>query len=193
VAENRLLEPAQGCARLEPELLHQEVSSLAIDLERFRLPAGAVEGEHELAAHALVEGMLDDEALELGNERRVLAEREPGVDQLFLGDDSQLFEAGSLEENEGLEGEIGERRPAPERERLAEPLDALRGVGFASCLLEQTLEAKQVDLVSLDLEQVARGLRAHDRLTEQLPQRRDDVLERPFPRRRRSLSPEVFE
>src|SRR5207244_2727960 len=84
----------------------------------------------------------------------------------------------------------GERRPTPERECGAEAFDALFRARCVPCLLEQTLEAEQVDRLALGVEQVARRLRAQHPVTEQLPQRRDRILERALRGWRRSLTPE---
>ena len=78
LAQDRLLELAQLCPRLEPELLVERAPSLAVGLERVRLPARAVERKHELGARALVEGTLGDRRLQLGDELGVAAQLELG-------------------------------------------------------------------------------------------------------------------
>ena len=67
---------AQERARLEAQLLDEELAALAVGLERLRLPAGAVEGEHELGAQPLAQRMRADERLELADDLRVRADRE---------------------------------------------------------------------------------------------------------------------
>jgi len=47
--------------------------------------------------------------------------------------------------------------------------------------------------LAFDVEQVARRLRAQHRVTEQLPERRDRILERALRGWRRSLTPEIVE
>ena len=49
-------------------------------MERVCLPPRAVQGEHQLLAHPLVQGMLGDELLELADHAVVAAERELAVD-----------------------------------------------------------------------------------------------------------------
>ena len=73
VREDRPLERLQRRGRVEPEGLDEEPPRRAVDLERLRLSAGAVEREHQLAAEPLTERMLCDERLELGHERRSAA------------------------------------------------------------------------------------------------------------------------
>ena len=53
-----------------------------VDLQRLRLAAGAVEGEHQLPAQTLLQRVLGDERLELPDQVDVPAERQIGVDPL---------------------------------------------------------------------------------------------------------------
>ena len=61
--------------------------------------------------------MLSYERLELGDQRGVMTEREVGLDAVLERDQPQLLEPRDLVLRERLVGEIGQRRPAPERER----------------------------------------------------------------------------
>ena len=115
--EDRPLEPPQLLPRLEPELLVEQAAAGLVDGERLGLAAAAVEREHELAAQALAQRVLADEPLQLGHELRVAAELEVGVDPLLERGEPLLLEAGALGACE-RRVELGERRPAPERERL---------------------------------------------------------------------------
>ena len=60
--------------------------------------------------------------LELADQLGVTAELELGVDQLLAGSRAKLFEPSHLDVYEGLEREVGQRRPAPEAECLAQEL-----------------------------------------------------------------------
>ena len=72
------------------------------------------------------------------------------VDTRLEGGEAGLVEAGGLDLREGLRREVCERRAAPERERCAR---IMRG--------DQPLEPRDVELVRLDADEVARGTR-HD-------------------------------
>ena len=48
MTENRLLELLKLVTRLDPELIDEQTSTFPIQVERFRLPTGPVEREHEL-------------------------------------------------------------------------------------------------------------------------------------------------
>ena len=120
LGQDRPLERLQRRRRLDAEALDQRVPRRAVGLERLGLPSGAVQREHLLPAEALAQRVLGDEGLELGDERRMPAEREVGVDPLLERREAQLLEPLAGRGGERLVGEVGERRPAPEVERLAE-------------------------------------------------------------------------
>ena len=89
----------------------------------------AVEGEHQLGAEALPERVLADQQLELGDELGTRAEREIRLDPLLQGLDPELLEPRDLGLRPGLVGELGQRRPSPERERLPQHPVRLGRVG----------------------------------------------------------------
>ena len=97
-------------------------------LERLRLPPGAVEGDHQLAAQALVERVVDHELLELGHELRAAAELELGLEAPLRDREAQVAQALDDRPGERLEREIGERLAPPQRERLPVERDGRRGV-----------------------------------------------------------------
>ena len=64
--------------------------------------------------------VLGDQRLELADQLGVAAEREVGLDPLLERRQPQVLEPAALGLGERLVRELGERRPAPERERLAQ-------------------------------------------------------------------------
>ena len=69
---------------------------MPVGLERFRLPARAVEGKHELAPKALCQRVLGDQALELADELVVAAESEIRVDTVLEGGEAKLIQPSDL-------------------------------------------------------------------------------------------------
>ena len=53
MVEDGFLEALELIVRLEPELLVQQPPPGPVDLERVRLAAAAIQGQHQLAAKAL--------------------------------------------------------------------------------------------------------------------------------------------
>ena len=111
---------AQERARLEAQLLDEQLAALAVDLERLRLPAGAVEREHELCPQPLAQRMRADERLELADELRVLADRELRLRALLHQREVELLEPRDLLPRERLVAELGQRLAPPQRERVVE-------------------------------------------------------------------------
>ena len=165
LAENRGLELAQLRAGIDAKLLDEGLACSAVGSERVRLATRAVEREHELRAGALAQRLGLDERLELGDELGVTAQCQVGIDALLDDDGSQLLEARDLRLRERLVDEVGERRPAPERERLAQHDfggGCVARLERGPPLLRQPGEAVQVHLLGIELEDVARRARRDD-------------------------------
>src|SRR5829696_7035719 len=102
--------------------------------------------------------MLRYECLELANQLGVLSAGEVSVDAVFQQCQPQLLEPADLRLRERLESEIGERRPAPEREGLPQLLRGLPGVVGGqrlAALVGQALAPVEVELAGLHVDQVA--------------------------------------
>ena len=99
------------------------------------MPARAVERQHQLSSWPFAQRLLRDERGELADERGVASKREVGVDPLLEHGEAALLEARDLGPREVVVGEIGQRRPAPQRERLAQLLGRFPRLGVA-CLVD---------------------------------------------------------
>ena len=164
--EDRALELVQRGAGLDPQLGEERAPRRAVGLERFGLPARAIESQHELPAQPLTQRISRHERLELRHELVVVAERELRLDQILLRPDVQLIESSNLFVCECLVGEVRQRRSPPERQRRPELLgrvDVIAGGERGPALGEQALEAVAVELVGLERERVGAGDRP-DRL-----------------------------
>ena len=120
--------------------------------------------------------MLLEERVELTREFRVPAGLEVGIDPVLQRREAQLFEAGDLRLGEGLEGEVAERRAAPECERLAQLGAALLGPGPTGGLGEEA-EAVEIELLRTHAKPVPRRLCLQDFRSKHLPKLRDEVLQ----------------
>ena len=118
---------------LDAELLDQHPSRLLIQREGIRLPAAAVEGEHQLPARALAERMVTHDRVQFRHDLAVAAPCKLGLDPPLERDCAQLVEPRDLAANPRLLLELGQCAAAPERERLVQHLPAV--------LLEQGFEA----------------------------------------------------
>ena len=158
LAQDALLELTQRVARLDGELLHERTPRVLECLQGVGLASATVEGEHELPAGALPEGLLAHKRLELGDHLGVAPEGELGFDQLLATAEAQLIQPRDARLGEGLVGEIGQRRAAPQtpglRQHRGRPPGVAGGQGAARAVIEP-LAAQGVDLVDAQLQHVA--------------------------------------
>jgi hypothetical protein len=117
--EDRMLEALKPLPGLEPEFLREQAPPLLIDVESLCLAPRAVEGKHQLSSQSLAKRVLADERVKLGDQFRVPAQREVGVESVLDGAHTKLFEADALDLDELDRVEIGKRLTSPEVERLA--------------------------------------------------------------------------
>jgi hypothetical protein len=201
LTQHGLLESLQRLARLQAELANQVVARVAIGRERVRLSSGAVEREHELAAKALAQRVASDESLELGDQQIVPAEREIRIDAVLERREPAFLEPLDIDARERLEGEIRERRPAPERQRLAQLVHGALGRAGrkrAPTVLGKPLEPVEIELAEADAQHVA-GRTGHkhvvrdSRRAEGPAETRDVRLQRVGRARRRLLAPELVD
>ena len=89
--------------------------------------------------------MLANQSLKLADEFGVEATGEVLFDALFEAGEPELLEPVDLDPGEALVFELGERRPAPEGQRLSHP-----------SVLLQSPETAQIELVRLDTQEIAR-------------------------------------
>jgi hypothetical protein len=141
---------------------------------------------------ALAQGVLGDEHLQLADDVGVPAGREIGVEPALERRQSQLLQAGDRRARERLVGQVGERRPAPQGERLAQrgrgsPRLRLGGLG------EQALEPRDVDLGGVGAQRVARLARDDPVLAQLAAQARHVDVDALGDGRRRRLAPQLVD
>ena len=175
--EDRPLQPLEGGAGVEAELVAEQPACLPVGIERCGLTAGPVERKHQLPAHAFTKGLGGDERLELGDELSVPPERQVRVDPVFERGEPELREPGGLAQCERLVGELRERRTVPEAKRLTQACCAgqvLAARERRASLAEEAFEAGEVELLGRELRHVALCVRPNRRIgAERLAQLRD--------------------
>ena len=159
VLEDPALEGLELLAGLEPELVHEPAPRLLERLERVGLATRAIQRQHQLGREALAQRVLAERGRQPPGRVNVPALGELALEPPFQRDQAQLFEPRDLALRERLEGEIRQRRPAPQRQRL---LVALLG--------DQPLEAMEIELLVADPEQVAGRPRLQPVVAQQPPQ-----------------------
>jgi hypothetical protein len=139
LAQDRLVEPAQLGAGLDADLLDQRGPGRAVGLERVGLAAAAVQREHPLRVQPLAQRLCEHQRLELADHVAVASRLEVALDRELGGAQPQLFQPADLGGGERLAGDVVERGPAPQRQRLARPPGG-----------DEPLEARHVELVGCE-------------------------------------------
>ena len=120
VIEDRALLRAQIRPGLETELFIEQVAQLGIRLERLGLTPRPVEREHEPRAQPFPEWIVHDGAWSSEHSSPCRPSCEVGRDPLLERLQPKLVQPVGLTLDERFVTKLGERRAAPERERLAQ-------------------------------------------------------------------------
>ena len=120
LGQDGLLHPPQAGPRLDAQVVHEAPATFGIDIERFRLAAGPVEGQHEQLPAPLAIGLLGGQTASHRHGIGVAAEVELEGQEVFPQPGHELLDAGRLD----LPGEdrlqVGRQAATPQVERLAE-------------------------------------------------------------------------
>ena len=192
MTQDRLLELPELLAGLQPEALRQLAPRITVGTEGLGLAGRAVEREHQLAAQALPERVVADKSLQLTHEPRVAPAGKIGIDPPLERRQAQLLEPSHVGLGEGLVGQVGERGSAPERERVAQLLRRAERIVRAR-LRHEPLEAGEVELGRLDVQNVPRCPRGEPSVPERLAQPGHVDLDALGGRRWRRLPPELVD
>ena len=161
LVEDSTVQVAELLGRIHAEL-DERSSSLLVGVERLRLSAGAVEGNHEEDAKLLSKRILGHEHLELGDRLARPSCIDLGAEGLLEREDPQLRQTSDLVLRELVVREVGQRGTAPELERVSRSPDP-----------DEMLEPIGIELARVDLEHIAAALRHDAVAAEELPQPTD--------------------
>jgi hypothetical protein len=156
LGEDRLLQALQPQARLDAELVHQDAAGGPIGGQRVRLPARAVQREHELAVQVLAQRVGAHQRVQLADQLQVPAEDELRLDAHLQRGDTFLVDADQLRPGGPGGHDVGQHRAAPQRQRLVQQPQRRGRLAAerAAALLGEPAEAVQVELVRVELQQV---------------------------------------
>ncbi len=124
------------------------------------------------------------------------SERQVGLDPVLERREAQLLESHDGRLGERLVREVGKSRAAPEAQRLAKSACCAPGITrrrSSSGVRDESLEAVQIQLVGLELDDVAGRTRRDGVGPEHLAQIRDVALEHDLHGPRRLLPPELVD
>nr|WP_291414135.1 hypothetical protein [Actinophytocola sp.] len=135
--------------RLDAELVDEDGAQASEGPQRLGLPAAAVEREHEPVPGLLTQRVLVDQVRQLADELGVPAAVEVGVDPGVERGEALLVEPPGLGGDRGGGGHVGDRRAAPQRERLPEQLGGLVGALGAVALVRFGAEQGHIGVLGL--------------------------------------------
>ena len=183
LAQDRVVQLAQRGSGLDADLLDERGSRLPVGLQRLRLASRAVQREHPLRLQPFAQRVAGDEHLELCEDLAMAARRQVAVDRTFGRGQVQLLEPADLAGRERLPRDVGQRRPAPQRERLARQV-----------VRDERREAQRIDVAVAEAQLVPApagdDLRAVAAGCQRLANLRDVELHHLGRRGRRILAPE---
>ena len=172
MTEDRALEFLERTAGFDPELVDERLTRVLVDVERFRLPARPVEGDHQLLAQPFAQRVLGDERAELGDQVVVAPAAEIGLDPQLDRREPDLLEPGDGGLGEALVCEVAEGGAPPERQGVAQPLRRLgrqATIEQGPPLVHEPLEAVEIERFGLHAEDVARRSGRHHVMRKRLP------------------------
>jgi hypothetical protein len=158
VLQDPQLQLAQLARGLEAQLLAKAAAKLRVQVERLRLAAAAVEGEHRERVQPLAQRLLAHQAQQLRQHLIVAAELELGLEPFLLAGEPELLQPFRLAARELLVGELAvgaaapERKPAPQQRVCQRRIRLAKGV---ASFAEQPLEPRRVEHALVHREPVA--------------------------------------
>jgi hypothetical protein len=186
------LQPPKIPPRVDPKLVGQQRPCPPICGQGFALPAGAIEGQHQLAPSSFAQRRLGHRCLELPDDLRGAARRKqrigPVLDQRGMAlTPASLFRYSPM----GI-GQLG--GSAPEGQRLLVARHRLADVASGGRVASHSgrhFVARGIDIGAR--QDPSRSLRQHDAVAESATQRGDVRLEGLVGRARRVVTPEQLD
>ena len=190
--DDRGLESAKLRPGIDPQLVGQQRPRPLVSAKGFTLPAGAVEGEHQLAPSPFAQRRLGHRGLELADDLRGAARREQRVGPILHQRGMALDPPRLLRCSPPAIGQFGDT--APEGERLLEAGHRLAGVAGGRGIASQSGGRFVTRGIDLALgEGPTRPLRQNEAVAQGATQRGDVGLQGLGGGARRILAPEQLD
>ncbi len=192
LGDDRGLEPPKIRPWIDPQLVGQQRPCPLISAKGFTLPAGAVEGEHQLAPSPLAQRRVGHRGLELADDLGGATRREQRIGPVLHQRGMALDPARLLGCSAPAIGQFGDS--APEGQRLLEAGHRLAGVAGGGGVTAHP--GGQLVTRGINLgpgEGPARSLRHHDAVAEGAAQRGDVGLQGLGGGARRIIAPEQLD
>ncbi len=191
-----LVDLAQFASRLGAELVNEHAARMLVSGKRLRLPAIAVEGEHQQAMQALSQRMRGSKLPQLGDHAGVTAQVQVRVDACLERLQPHLRQPGHLPPDQRVRLHAGQRLTAPQGQGSPEQGGRIRPGSGAHGLPRRTqrrLEPVHIQLIGPDADQVTVRLGADPGMagvSQRFPQPHHIGLQAGPRRRRRRGTPQ---
>ena len=117
LSEDARFQVAQQLAGVDPQFLIERKAQPVVYAKRIGLSAVAVQREHELCVDLLIQRMIGHQLFQIGHQVRMLPGGQPGLGQGPLDLQPEQIQPLCLLLQPGQTGHIGQRPPAPQRQR----------------------------------------------------------------------------
>ena len=114
------MDVGQRRGRVHAELVGQQLPGLLVHVERVALPPGQVQHPHELAAQPFAQRVRGGQFLQLRGQSGAAAEGQVRLEPVLGGGQPEFFQPGHRPGRERRVGHVGQRRAAPQPQRLAQ-------------------------------------------------------------------------
>jgi hypothetical protein len=128
VNQDRLPQVGHRLARIDAQLLTQEVSQAIMRTQGVGLSTRSIQRQHPQRPQPLAVGMVRDQRPQLYTQSSVSTEDQLSMSKLLERHEPEFVQSGHLGTQERLVGQLAERRSLPQRERLREQLASTSGV-----------------------------------------------------------------
>ncbi len=170
-------------------------AGILIGAQRFRLPAGAIEGHHQLCPKAFSQRVPAGQGFDLSNQSSVAARRKLGVDAVLNGCQALLIEPHDRRSQTPLVGKVRERGSSPHRQGFSEHRCRPDRIAIeqSSSPRQLFLESQPIGIGSVEMESVPRLNAGDDLAAEEPAQTRHVRLKGTASRLRRIIPPHLVD
>lgn len=172
VGEDLVLEVVQLRCRLEPTLGELFPPAL-VEVQRVGVPAFPVTRLHQQRSGVFAPGMLIEDRRDIGRSRGRVPGGQQQLASLLDRCQAQLIEPGRFGLRELPVGHLSEGRATPQRQRVLQPKHSPRHIRLHRGR-DQVLEARRVQLVSIEFQSIATPAR-HEVIGREEPAESGDL------------------
>ena len=171
----------------------QVPTGLGVDGERVRAAAAAVQGEHQQPGQPFPQRVFGEPRTQFRDHVDVVAQREPALQPGLLDGPTPLVQSGETGQERRFHDDVGQNRPAPQRQRPVQPFGGQRQIATGHrlpALVSEPFELEHVEFVGRHRQPVPTRYRGQPVEPQPDAQRRNVSTQHPPGRRWRPGGPQ---